>query len=237
MTFARTGDPHTLAALVEEYHALALSVARRFHRDREPLDDLRQVASLALVAALNRFDPAYGVPFVGFATPTIVGAIKRHYRDQGWALRVPRAAHDLAGPAREAADRLHGELGRPATSAELAEALGVAEDHVVLARTAERARATVSLDAARPGGDGERRIEVGEVEGGYVLAEDRAALAAALPLLSERDRTVLRLSFFEHESQKVIAARYGVGQMQVSRWMTAALARLRSRMAVDLATA
>lgn len=228
----RTGEDLVLAALVEEYTPLTLSLARRFHREREPLEDLRQVALESLMAALRRFDPAYGVPFVAFATPTVVGAIKRHFRDNGWALRVPRIAHDLAGPAREAADRLHGTLGRPATPGEVAEALGISEEDLLVARSAEQARSLVSLDAPRSTGDADRAgIEVGQVDGGFALAEGRASLERALPMLSHRDRTVLRLSFFEGESQKAIAARYGVSQMQVSRWMTSSLGRLRSRMA------
>lgn len=229
--FDRTDDPDVLAALVDEYQAFAISLARRLHREREPLDDLRQVALVALIGALKRFEPAYGIPFTAFATPAVVGSIKRHYRDQGWALRVPRVAHDLAAPAREAADRLAGELGRPARPAEVAAALGVSEEDLLLARSAARARSLVSLDAPRPNHDGGSGIEVGQVDAGFALAEGRAALERALPLLSARDRTVLRLSFFEGESQKVIAARYGVSQMQVSRWMNSALARLRSHMA------
>lgn len=234
VVLARTGDDATLAALVGEYRPLTLSIARRFHRDREPIDDLRQVALVALMAALRRFDPAFGVPFVAFATPTIVGAIKRHYRDQGWALRVPRVAHDLAGPARDATDRLHGELGRAATAREVAVDLGITEADLRSVRTAMQARSLVSLDAPRPDrtddGDGSG-IEVGQVDAGYELAERRAALQDALPMLSSRDRKVLELSYFEGESQKAIAARFGVSQMQVSRWMTSALGRLRGRMA------
>lgn len=227
----RTGDADVLAHLVAEYQGYALSLARRLHREREPLDDLRQVAMESLVTSLQRFDPGFGVPFMGFATPTILGALKRHYRDQGWSLRVPRAVHDLALPAREAADRLTSELGRPPTTAEVAEALGISEDDLLLARSAQQARSLVSLDAPRPGGD-QPGIEVSVDDSGYGLAEDRVALERALPSLSVRDRTILRLSFFEGESQKTIAGRYGVSQMQVSRWMTSALRRLRSRMAV-----
>ncbi|HEU5150654.1 MAG TPA: sigma-70 family RNA polymerase sigma factor [Iamia sp.] len=230
----RTGDRTVLAALVEEYQAFALSLARRLHRDREPLDDLRQVALESLVASLRRFDPGFGVPFVGFATPTIVGALKRHYRDQGWAMRVPRSAHDLAAPAREAADRIAAEKGRAATTAEVAEALGITEEDLLIARSAERARSLVSLDAPRPGDDDRVGIEVGVVDAGFLLAEGRASLERALPTLSHRDRTILQLSFFEGESQKKIAERYGVSQMQVSRWMTSAIGRLRSRMAVTV---
>lgn len=231
---ARTGAPEVLAELVEEYHAYALSLARRLHRQGEPLDDLRQVALEALVASLRRFDPERAVPFVAFATPTIVGAIKRHYRDQGWALRVPRTAHDLAGPAREAADRLTGKLGRQPTMAEVAEDLGVSEDALLLARSAARARSMVSLDAPRPGGDDDGRMfEVGEVDASFALAEGRVALEAALEHLGNRDRTVLGLYFFEGMTQSAIAEQFGVSQMQVSRWISSSLSRLRSHMTAE----
>lgn len=231
--YRRTGDPGVLAQLVEEYHAYALALARRLHRDGEPIDDLRQVALESLITSLQRFDPERGVPFVAYSTPTIVGAIKRYYRDQGWALRVPRVAHDLAGPARDTADRLAGELGRAPTVAEVARALSVSEEDLLLAQSATRARSTVSLDAPRPGSDGERVVEVGETDTSFALADGRVALEAAMGELGPRDRTVLGLYFFESLTQVQIAERYGVSQMQVSRWISSSLARLRARMADD----
>ncbi|QYG91875.1 sigma-70 family RNA polymerase sigma factor [Iamia sp. SCSIO 61187] len=231
--YRRTGDPHVLEELVEEYHAYALALARRLHRDGEPIDDLRQVALESLITSLQRFDPERGVPFVAYATPTIVGAIKRYYRDQGWALRVPRVAHDLAGPARDTADRLAGELGRAPTVTEVAQALSVSEEDLILAQSATRARSMVSLDAPRPGSDGERTVEVGEVDTSFALTEGRVALEAAMGELGSRDRTVLGLYFFESLTQVQIAERYGVSQMQVSRWISSSLARLRARMGAD----
>lgn len=231
--YARAQEPDVLAELVEEYQAYALSLARRLHRHGEPLDDLRQVAFESLIASLQRFDPQRGIPFVAFATPTIIGAIKRHYRDQGWAMRVPRSAHDLAAPARESADRLTGVLGRPPTVAEVAADLQVSEDDLLLAQSATRARAMVSLDAPRPGPEGDRTFEVGAVDASFALAEGRVALEAALEHLGHRDRTVLGLYFFENLTQVQIAERFGVSQMQVSRWISSSLARLRSHMEPD----
>lgn len=231
--FARAQEPEVLTELVEEYQAYALSLARRFHRHGEPLDDLRQVALESLVASLRRFDPVRGIPFVAYATPTIIGAIKRHYRDQGWALRVPRAAHDLAAPAREAVDRLTGVLGRPPTTAEVAADLNVSEEDLVRAQSATRARSMVSIDAPRLSSDGERTFEIGQIDASYALAEGRVALEAALGQLGPRDRTVLGLYFFENMTQVQIAERFGVSQMQVSRWISSSLARLRSHMAAD----
>lgn len=231
--YARAQEREVLTALCEEYQAYALSLARRLHRHGEPIDDLRQVALESLVASLRRFDPTRGIPFVAYATPTIIGAIKRHYRDQGWAMRVPRAAHDLAGPAREAADRLTGVLGRPPTTAEVAADLQVSEEDLILAQSATRARAMVSIDAPRPGPEGDRAFEIGETDASFALAEGRVALEAALEHLSHRDRTVLGLYFFENHTQVQIAERFGVSQMQVSRWISSSLARLRSHMAAD----
>jgi len=231
--YARAGEPRILAELVEEYQAYALSLARRLHRHGEPIDDLRQVALESLIASLQRFDPTRGIPFVAYATPTIIGAIKRHYRDQGWAMRVPRAAHDLAGPAREAVDRLTGVLGRPPTTAEVAADLRVREEDLLLAQSATRARAMVSLDAPRPGPDGDRAFEVGELDTSFALAEGRVALESALGHLGHRDRTVLGLYFFDNLTQVQIAEQFGVSQMQVSRWITSSLARLRSHMSAD----
>jgi RNA polymerase sigma-B factor len=231
--YARAGESEALAGLVEEYQAYALSLARRLHRHGEPLEDLRQVALESLIASLQRFDPGRGIPFVAFATPTIIGAIKRHYRDQGWAMRVPRAAHDLAVPAREAVDRLTGVLGRRPTTAEVAADLHVSVEDLVRAQSATRARAMVSLDAPRPGVDGDRVFEVGEVDASFALAEGRVALEAALGHLGHRDRTVLGLYFFDNQTQTEIAARFGVSQMQVSRWISSSLARLRSHMTAD----
>jgi RNA polymerase sigma-B factor len=231
--YARAREPEVLGALVEEYQAYAVSLARRLHRQGEPLEDLRQVALESLVVALQRFDPGRGIPFVAYATPTVVGAIKRHYRDHGWALRVPRAAHDLAPAARDAVDRLTAGLGRAPTVAEVAADIGVSEEELLLARSATRARSLISLDAPQRTEDGDRVMEIGEDDASFALAEGRVALEAALRRLGVRDRTVLGLYFFEGLTQSQIAARFGVSQMQVSRWIASSLARLRSHMAGD----
>lgn len=226
-------DDEALAALVEEYRPYALSIARRLSREGESLEDLQQVAFEALVATLRRFDCRRGIPFPAFATPTIVGALKRHYRDHGWALRVPRAVHDITGPARATAEALTMEHGRAPTMAEVAQRMGLPEEDLLLAQEAVRARSTVSLDApARE--DGTRGLELPSPDEQIELADGRAALAAAVEHLDGRSRTVLALYFFEEQSQSQIADRYGVSQMQVSRWISAALSRLRSRMRADI---
>ncbi len=230
--YARTGDASVRARLVEEYRGYATALARRLHRDGEPLEDLVQVALEALLTALQRFEPERSIPFPAFATPTIVGSLKRHYRDLGWAVRVPRRIHEIAAPARNVADRLTLEFGRSPTVAEVASVLGVAEDTLLEAQEATYARSVSSLDAPA-GEDGTRMDLLGSVDPGIGRAENRLALAQALGELTERDRELLDLYFFDELTQSEIAGRYGVSQMQVSRWLTAAIRRLRSRMPAD----
>src|SRR6478735_5027158 len=143
--YARTHRRSDLTRLVKEYGGYASGLARRMHRGGEPLEDLEQVAAEGLVLALGRFDPDRGVPFPAFAKPTILGSLKRHFRDLGWAVRVPRQVHDLAGPFREARDRMAGQLGRQPTTAELALQLGVPEKALDEVAKATRARTTSSL--------------------------------------------------------------------------------------------
>lgn len=227
--YARSRHPGVRARLTEEYRGYAVSLARRLHRDGESLDDLVQVAMEALLVALDRFDCERGIPFPAFATPTILGSLKRHYRDLGWSVRVPRRVHEIAVPARKAADRLTHVLGRSPTTSEIAQELGVDEETLVAAQEATHARSVSSLDVTV--GPPERgSAALSTDDGDIVRAENRVALAQALGELSERDREILGLYFFEEMSQTEIGKRYDVSQMQVSRWISAALRRLRSRM-------
>lgn len=228
LRLARTGDGAVLARLVAEYERYALALARRLRRDGEPAEDLDQVALEALVAALRRFDPERGVPFVAFATPTIIGSLRRHYRDHGWLLRVPRRVHEYAVAQREATERLASTLGREPTAPELASELGMDLDLVLEAQEALHARDLQSFDAPGPDGDnlGDR---TGSDDVRLAMCEDRVAVAAAMATLDERAKELLRLYFFESRSQSEIADLLGMSQMQVSRLLAAALRRLRSR--------
>ncbi len=227
--YARTRHPAVRLKLVEEYSGYAVSLARRLHREGEALDDLVQVAMEALLVSLGRFDPERGIPFLALATPTILGSLKRHYRDLGWAVRVPRTVHDIAVPARDAADRLTSRLGRFPTVPEVATELGIDDESLLSAQQAISARSVSSLDA--PVGDDERRSDLlGDLDAHLLLAENRVALRQALVGLSERERTIVGLYYFEERSQSDIAQDYGVSQMQVSRWLSAAIRRLRSQM-------
>lgn len=227
--YARSRHPAVRAKLVDEYRGYAVSLARRLHREGEALDDLVQVAMEALLVSLDRFDPTRGVPFPALATPTILGSLKRHYRDLGWSVRVPRKVHDVAVPAREATDRLTMSLGRFPTVTEVARELGMDTETLLAAQEATHARSVSSLDA--PVGEDERRADLlGTVDPGMARTENRVALQHALKELSQRERQILNLYFFEELSQSEIAARFGVSQMQVSRWLTACIRRLRDRM-------
>jgi RNA polymerase sigma-B factor len=229
VTFARTRDQELLAQLVEDYRGYAAALAHRLHRDGESLDDLVQVAMEALLLSLQRFEPARSIPFMAFATPTIVGSLKRHYRDRGWALRVPRRVHDLVAPARKAADELAAEFGRPAMIDEIAARLGVEVETLLRAEEAAHARAAVSLDAVM--GSGLRRADsIGGEDGAMTGAENRLALRQALTHLDPEDQELLRLYFCEEWSQRAIGEHVGVSQMQVSRRISAAVRRLRARM-------
>lgn len=228
--YQRSHRPDHLQVLVEEYEQYALSLARRLRRDRDGGDDLDQVALEALVVALQRFDCERGIPFPAFATPTILGALRRHYRDHGWGIRVPRRVHELAGPRREATERLTARLGREPTDDEVAAELGVGVDELRSAGEAAAARNPASLDVATVDEGVTAHEVVGEADPELVGADDRVALARAVEHLGERDREIIRLYFFEELTQSQIAERYGVSQMQVSRWVTSILARLRARM-------
>lgn len=228
--YARTGDEAELGALVAEYEQYALSLARRLRRDREPSEDLDQVARESLVVALQRFDCERGLPFPAFATPTILGALRRHYRDHGWSIRVPRKVHELAVPVREASDRLVTELGRAPTADEVAQEVGIETSELLETQQAAAARTPSSLDST-PVADGPSQHEViGDTDRNLLIAEDQVVLSQAIEHLDDRDRDVIRLYFFEELTQSQIAERYGVSQMQVSRWIASIVKRLRSHM-------
>lgn len=229
--YARTRDPKTLDALVREYEAYALSLARRMHVRREPLEDLEQVAREALVVALNRFSPERGLPFPAFATPTILGAIRRHFRDRGWMIRVPRKVHEITMGRNRCAEQLTASLGRAPRDDEVASALGIDVVDLVEADAAAQARTPGSLDAPRADGSGALNDVVSLPDGdGSVSLEDRVALSTALGTLDVEDRELIGMYFFQDLTQTQIAERIGVSQMQVSRRLSTIVGRLRSRM-------
>lgn len=225
---ARTGDPDALARLVDEYATYARSLAARMARGHEAREDLDQLALEGLVVALRRFEPERGIPFPAFATPTILGALRRHYRDHGWLVRVSRRVHEIASAQRVTVERLTAVLDREPTEREVAEALGLDVGELDEARRALRARGTRSLDSVV---DDETAVgaRLGCPDPGFERCEERIALRRALADLDEDERTLIGLYFFEERSQLDIASMLGVSQMQVSRLLGSIIRRLRVR--------
>jgi RNA polymerase sigma-B factor len=229
-----SGDTAARDELVGRYEAHTRALARRFYRHREPLEDLVQVALEALLLALDRFDPDRRMPFLGFANPTIVGSLKRYYRDAGWAMRVPRRVHELTRPVREAADLLHQDLGRAPTPSEIADLLGVPEERVIEALDASSVRALASLDAPVTS-EASSTVQRGLASTDPMLrnVENRTALLQLVELIEPEDRVLLDRYFGQSLSQQQIAELMGVSQMQVSRSLAKVLRRLRSHLPED----
>ncbi len=228
--YARDRDEATLSTLVETYRSHAAAQARRHYRRGEPIDDLTQVSYEALVRALQRFDPARSKPFLAFAKPTIVGSLRRHFRDVGWAIRVPRRVHELASPVREATELLTHDLGRAPSSGEVADFIGVDEREVLEAMTAEDARATTSLDAPDLSSGLQADQVIGQNDRGFAGIENRTALLQSLEHLTGEDRELLQMYFMDERTQSQIAEVLGCSQMQVSRLLRKALRQLRRHM-------
>ena len=228
--YARDRDEQTLVTLVERYRPHAEAQARRHYRRGEPIDDLTQVAYEALMQALQRFDPDRAKPFLAFAKPTIVGSLRRHFRDAGWAIRVPRRVHELASPVRDAHELLTHDLGRPPSPGEVADFIGVDEHEVLDALRAEEARVTTSLDAPDPASGLQAEQVIGRPDRGFVGIENRTALLQSLDRLSDDDRALLQMYFMHERTQSEIAEVLGCSQMQVSRLLRRAVRQLRRHM-------
>lgn len=225
--YARRRDPEALGQLVEYYQPHAQAQARQHYRHGEPIEDLTQVALEALLLALQRFDPARRRPFLAFAKPTIAGMIRRHFRDTGWSIRVPRRVHELAGPVREARELLTHDFGRDPSSAEIADFIGIDEGEVLDVLSAEEIRLPNSLDVVDPASKLQTEQVVGGPDAGFASIENRTALRQSLELLSADDRDLLRRYFLEEHTQTEIADQLGCSQMQVSRLLARAIRRLR----------
>jgi RNA polymerase sigma-B factor len=233
--YLETRDPAARDALVERFLPLARQLARRYQRAEEPLDDLIQVASLGLVKAIDRFDTDREVAFSSYAVPTILGEIKRHFRDRTWSVRVPRDLQELSLKVDRAVVAMAKDLQRQPTVPELAEKLEVTEEQVLEAMEASSAYRATSLSAPRGGEDQGDTLgdTVGTEEQGYNLAENRATLDRLLQTITPREREVLRLRFEEDLTQAEIGERIGVSQMQVSRLIRQSVTRLRAAARID----
>jgi RNA polymerase sigma-B factor len=216
---------------VERFLPLARQLARRYQRVNEPMDDLVQVASMGLVKAVDRFDLDRGVAFSSYAVPTILGELKRYFRDAGWAVHVPRGVQERAMQVDRAVKELSVNLGRSPAVDEVAEQIGASVEEVLEAMEAGLAYEAVSLDAHRAGADGEGNTfadSLGEEDDRFEIVEYGATIAPTLNALPKRDQLVLHLRFAEDMTQSQIAERIGVSQMQVSRLIRRALTRLRT---------
>ncbi|HEX9481910.1 MAG TPA: SigB/SigF/SigG family RNA polymerase sigma factor [Solirubrobacteraceae bacterium] len=217
--------------LVRRFMPLARSLARRYGRSSEPFEDLLQVASLGLLKAIDRYDGERGHPFQSYAVPTILGEMRRYFRDSGWAIHVPRGAQERALKVRDAQERISNQSGRAATVNQLAEYLEIDVEEVIDALQAIRAYETVSLDAPRGGGEDDvvpYGDTIGRDDERYELVELDATVSTALGHLPARDRLVLQLRFVEDLTQTEIAERVGISQMQVSRLLRRSLDQLRA---------
>lgn len=234
--YARTRNPQTREAIVHQFERLAFSIANRFARRGAEHEDLVQVALIGLVKAVDRFDPSTHHRFSTFATPTIVGEIKRYFRDHSWSVHVTRGLQELAQQVGRAGKELTDRLGRPPTPAEIAARLEVSEERVVETLGLGNAQRPVSLDAEMYG-DGERgqalEQSLGTDDRFLNGAVDRVSVAQALRGLAEPLRQVLQLRYFEDLSQREVARRLNLSQMRVSRLERRALSLLRGQFAVN----
>jgi RNA polymerase sigma-B factor len=221
--------PGNREALIERYLPLAQSLARRYHRSGQPLDDLVQVASIGLIKAVDGFDRSRGVSFESYAVPTILGELKRYLRDRGWSVRVPRRLQENALLLKDVVPRLAQELGRSPTIDEIADRADLSADDVLEALDAQAAYASLSLDAPlEEGGEGSTladRIAAGDED--MEMVEEWAEFEPHLRALPERERRIIVLRFFKDWTQSEIAEELGISQMHVSRLLSQTLRVLR----------
>jgi RNA polymerase sigma-B factor len=228
--YSRDGDLRAREEVIERFLPLARRLASRYLHGGEPYEDLVQVACVGLVKAVDRYDPSRGNRFVGYAIPTMLGELKRHFRDKGWSMRVPRATQELALKVSEATGALPAKLGRSPRPRDIAEATGASLEEVLEAMEVATAYEALSLDAPRPGDEPDDSWTLGDSiasqERGYDLADIGEALGDTLKAMPARERTILRLRFEQDFTQAEIAKQVGVSQMHVSRLLRRALDRL-----------
>ena len=225
--FGRLPDEGAREELLIRHRPLALYLARKFTGRGESIEDLEQVATLALLKAIDRLDPARDVKFSTFATITIIGELKRHLRDKGWAIRVPRPIQELAVRINRLMPDLTQELGRSPTVAELAKGSGSSEEEVLEALDASRAYTADSLDAPTGDDDFSTADTLAAPDDRFESLESWQMVAPLIRGLPERERTILYLRFFEEKTQSEIAGQLGISQMHVSRLLAKTLAQLR----------
>ena len=229
------GDLQAREKLIEQYMSLVRSLARRYAYRGEQLDDLVQIGAIGLIKAIDRFDIDRGVELTTYATPNIIGEIKRHFRDKGWAVRVPRGLQELNVLLSKLMESLTVQLGRSPTIPELAKAAGVEEEQVLEAIESGRAYTSLSLSVGGGGDDDDLDPleSLGTEEHQYEVSEDRAVLAPGFRALDDRERMILQLRFFDGLTQSQIAQQVGISQMHVSRLIRRSLEKIRETIAAD----
>ena len=222
------GDDRARRELVERHLPLVRSLARRYAGRGESVEDLEQVGAIGLIKAIDRSDLERDVALTTYATPNVVGEIKRYFRDKAWAVRVPRGLQELHARLAKTIDRLTADLGRSPSIAEIADELESSPEQVLEALETGSAYSAISLSADSGGGEDQDPMEaIGEEDEGYERTEDRASLEPALDTLPEREREILRLRFEEGLTQTQIAERFEISQMHVSRLIRKSLERMR----------
>ena len=227
--YHRAGDVAAREELVHRFLPFARDLARRYTYTDEPFDDLLQVACLGLIKAVDRFDPDRGSKFTSFAAPTILGELKRHFRDKGWALRVPRDLQERTLTVNREAEALSKELGRSPKPREVARAVGCSVEEVLEAQQAAASYEAASLDAptARDDNEGASLVDMlGGEDDAYELVEERHAIASTWKTLPDVERSALELRFVHDLNQREIGERMGYSQMHISRLLRRALNRL-----------
>ncbi len=230
------GDLQAREQLIEQYMSLVRSLARRYSYRGEQLEDLVQIGAIGLIKAIDRFDLERGVELTTYATPNIIGEIKRHFRDKGWSVRVPRGLQELNVQLSRLVEQLTVQLSRSPTIPELAKAAGVEEEEVLEALESGRAYTSLSLSVGGGGGDDDDLDpleSLGTEEHQYEVSEDRAVLAPGFKALDDRERRILQLRFFEGLTQSQIAQQVGISQMHVSRLIRRSLEKIREQIAED----
>ncbi|MFY9614318.1 MAG: SigB/SigF/SigG family RNA polymerase sigma factor [Candidatus Dormiibacterota bacterium] len=234
--YQQTKDPAVRQKLVEAYTNLVYFLARKFINRGEPLEDVVQVGFVGLLMAIERFDPERGLEFSTFATPTIVGEIKRYFRDKSWAVRIPRRLQELNARSRLKAEEMQNKLGRAPSVQELAEGLGTSEEELLAAYEASPAQQTVPLDSP-PSADTEATSladRLGAADENLERVELQGVLDSAMAHLTPREREIMYLRFIEELPQSEVARRLGISQMHVSRLQRAAVEHIRSQLPADV---
>ena len=233
--YKETGDEQAREQLVLAHLNLARFLASKFKNRGESLDDLVQVATIGLIKAIDRFDISRGLEFTTFATPTIMGEIKRHFRDKGWSVRVPRRLQELSAKVTQVSDKLTEKLQRSPSVDEIAQALGVSVDEVLEAMESAHAYTSVSLDV--PQGDDDDGTQSSTVIDKYALvdedlesSDDRIVLEQAIKDFSEREQQIIRMRFLEGFTQVEIAQKLQISQVQVSRLLRKTLQKFQEKL-------